>query len=216
MSAGDQAGPSVAGRVARRRVVVEPAGFAAVDRRGVDARFVVVRRVAGFVGAFVVAAFAVVAFGVAAFRVDAVGVVIAGAATLAAATGALAEERGFDVEAARLRAPAAGLAPARRRVDAAVGRVVVPVWRPRIPPMRADSSAISSRTSASRWLRLSRLFFVAFSSRPARQVSSERAAARANSSHSMWRASAAAGVMTAVLASVMSSPDSKFRVHSRP
>ena len=58
-------------------------------------------------------------------------------------------------------------------------------WRPRIAWTSAASSAISSRTSASRDVRLSRLFLLDFSSRAARHVSSDRAAASANSSQSM-------------------------------
>jgi hypothetical protein len=64
----------------------------------------------------------------------------------------------------------------------------------------AESSVISSRTSMSLALRFSRFFFDAFSSRDARQVSSDFAAARANSSHSRWRANAASGVIAGGLA----------------
>jgi hypothetical protein len=66
---------------------------------------------------------------------------------------------------------------------------------PWIAASNADNSAISSRTSVSRADRFSRFFFVAFSRRDARHVSSDRAAESANSSHSTWRASAASGVI---------------------
>jgi hypothetical protein len=203
---------------------VAAAGFVEVDRlRGVAAGFVVARFA---VDAFAVERFAVAAAADATLPEPAVaadatlpepavaaGVAVAVGTELAAATGVVAEERGFLADAGRLRAPTAGLAAARRRVEVDLDRDGAPAWRPRIPSMSAASSAISSRTSTSRKARFSRLFFVAFSSRPARHVSSERAAASANSSHSMWRASAAAGVITAVVVSVMSSPSSKFPPH---
>jgi hypothetical protein len=129
-------------------------------------------------------------------------VALGGVTALAAAAGAAADAR--DLAERRGPAFAPGFVLARgfvERVDLVVVRGPVGAWRPRIPAMRAVSSAISSRTSVSRAVRLSRLFFVAFTRRPARQASSERAAARANSSHSRWRANAAAGaIATAVVA----------------
>jgi hypothetical protein len=78
---------------------------------------------------------------------------------------------------------------------------------PRIPSSNADNSAISSRTSARRAVRFWRFRFVAFSRRDARHVSSDFAAASANSSHSTWRANAAAGVIA-----VVARPPSEFPV----
>jgi hypothetical protein len=177
------------------------AAFAAAVLAGVDRLRVVVDRLLVVVDRRVVARPA---------GLTAAGLVAAVGAPPAAAAGADAEPGAVD-EAAGLLRDAPGFAAERDLFDRAVDRRAVDrgaarVWRPRIPSMRARSSAISSRTSARRAVRLARLFFVAFSSRPARQVSSERAAASANSSHSMWRASAASGVITAVVVSVMSSP----------
>jgi hypothetical protein len=234
-------------------VVVGAAGFFAVDGRfrgvAVD-RFAVVRvvRVVRAAPAEALAARFLVVVAVLPEPAPAAAAAVGAGAALAAATGAAAAAA--DPDAARLRGPPArglaaaralaaprGLPVARVLVARAVERVV---WRPRIPSISAASSAISSRTSARREVRLSRLFFVAFSRRPTRHVSSDRAAASANSSHSMWRASAAAGVMAAavpvarelpvedadpvrevlpavlVVASVMSSPSSMPPVHSEP
>jgi len=120
-----------------------------------------------------------------------------------------ADAAAVDVDAcglgavARLRAAVAGGLARRVAPDfaaVAVDRDGALDLRPRIAWMSAASSAISSRTSARREVRLSSVFFVAFFRRAARQVSSERAAARAKSSHSTWRASARAGVIAPPLA----------------
>jgi len=176
MSAGGHAGPSAGGPAGRRarRVVVDPDGFFAVA--------------AGFLVAagLVAAGFAVV---------DRFRAVVARVAVVDAAA---ADADAFGAAAVRLRtAVARGLAaPAARGLAApAVDRDAALGLRPRIAWMSAASSAISSRTSARRDVRLSRVFFVAFFRRAARQVSSERAAARAKSSHSTWRAKASAGVI---------------------
>jgi hypothetical protein len=71
--------------------------------------------------------------------------------------------------------------PRRRGAGAALAP---PDWSFRMAATSAVNSSISSRTSVSRDSRFTRFFFVAFSRRPARYVSSERAAASANSSHS--------------------------------
>jgi hypothetical protein len=214
-SADGQAGPSVDDPVARRRVVLDAVGLAAVGFdagrvRGVVARLVVVPvavvpavRDRDRDGArFVAAAPAGAAAPTGAAATPAAEVALGGATALAAAAGAAADAR--DLAERRGPAFAPGFVLARgfvERVDLVVVRGPVGAWRPRIPAMRAVSSAISSRTSVSRAVRLSRLFFVAFTRRPARQASSERAAARANSSHSRWRANAAAGaIATAVVA----------------
>jgi len=135
--------------------------------------------------------------------------VTAGAAL---AAGAGADVAAADPDAADARVPAVrvvrargfaavrGLALARGLLDRAVPRDADGAWSRRIPAIRALSSAISSRTSARREVRFSRVFFVALSSRPTRHVSSDRAAAKANSSQSMWRARAAAGVIAAAAA----------------
>jgi hypothetical protein len=168
-------------------VALGAAGFAAVDRwRGVVARFVVVDRLEARLLVDVCAV------------AEAFGVAAAAGAVPAAATGAEVGALAFAAEAFLLRGVVDRfLVAARGLADAAVERDGPRALRPRMPSISAASSAISSRTSARRDVRLSRLFFVAFSRRAARQVSSERAATRANSSHSTWRASAAAGVMAA-------------------
>src|SRR5207245_4892340 len=74
-------------------------------------------------------------------------------------------------------------------------RRTVRAWRLLIPSRSAASSAISSRTSVIRACRFARFLVDAFSRRAARQVSSDRAAASANSSHSRCRVRAAVGVI---------------------
>jgi hypothetical protein len=94
------------------------------------------------------------------------------------------------------------LDPVRRRprdvadFDAAGSAVAALDWSDLMPWTSAASSATSADTSARRAVRLSRFLFVALSRRPRRRPSSSRAAASAYSSHSRWRASAAAGVIT--------------------
>jgi hypothetical protein len=174
----------LADELERRRV----AGFAAVGFavvRLVVARFVVVR--------FVVVRFAGVAEAVVADPGEAF------AAGFAALVGVVAVAA-FGLDAADAAAFAAGfrVVADRRPLDAgfepaapATGRA----WSAWIAASSAVSSSISSRTSWSRAVRRSRLRLVAFSSRPDRHVSSDFAAARANSSHSTWRASAIDGVI---------------------
>jgi hypothetical protein len=175
-------------------------GFVAVVEGFFDVADAVVERlrvVAGFLGVFVEVERAVVALDRVAGAGDAPPTEVAGAA-LADGAGAVA---GADPVDARRRGPV--VARLRGVVEPLRGPVVrvfarLPVWRSRIALTRAVSSAISSRTSARREVRLSRLFFVAFSSRAARQDSSDRAAVSANSSQSIWRARAAAGVSVAL------------------
>jgi hypothetical protein len=170
-------------------------------RRAGDTAFAVV---AFAVVAFAVVAFAVVAFAVVAFAgvVDVDRVAFRGAVDLVAAGAGLAVGAGVAagagvvagcrVDAARDTRGRAGFfaaAEADLDADARPARS----WRFRIAWRSADSSSISSRTSANRAARRSRLRLVAFSSRPARQVSSDRAAASANSSHSTWRVRASDG-----------------------
>ena len=237
-STGAQPGPLLADPGARRRrgVPADVAGFLGVEVAVVER----LRVVAGFLGVF-----ADVDRGVAdldrvadAGADDVPPAAVAGAATV---DGAGAVAAADAVDARRRGALVARLRGVVERFRGALARVFagLPVWRSRIALTSAVSSAISSRTSASRDVRLSRLFFVAFPSLAARHVSSERAAASANSSQSMWRARAAAGVIdglalergvaaavaalvaaalppVVVLASVMSSPSSVSRPpHSR-
>jgi hypothetical protein len=157
-------------------------------------RDVVARGVFAARGVVARARFAGAALAVAAAPASAGTVAAVGAAAKAVDAAPGRRPRFVGVVVRGLRVPVV-----RARVADAARRPLT-AWRPRIASTRADSSAISSRTSASRVVRFARLFLVALSRRPARHDSSVRAAASANSSHSMWRVSAAAGVIARRLA----------------
>jgi hypothetical protein len=227
-SAVDQDGED--GLAARRRVAGlvarVAAGFAELVLR------FVLRAVFGLAAAVAFGLAAAVAFGLAA--AVAFGLVAAVAFGLAAvlAFGLLAEALGLAADAAfgvaaataagRVAAAAAvGRAAAavledarrfaagallRRRVPAARGAATGRAWRFLSPCTRAPSSRTSAVTSASRTVRFSRFLSVACASRSRRRVSSSRAAASANSSHSTWRTTAATGVIAARTAFAIGSP----------
>ena len=128
MPAVDHAGPSVPGRLERRRVVVDPARFAAVDRvRGVDGRLRVARLVAGVVAAFVAAALVGAGFGffaaVEVAAVAAAGPLVVEGALPAGTAGAEVERRGLDAGVPRLRAAAAPAVAVARFVALALAAV---------------------------------------------------------------------------------------------
>jgi hypothetical protein len=139
----------------------------------------------GFAAVVALGLAAVVALGLAA---DLAEVVAFGAAAAAAAGRTLAAAIDGPVDFR-------GDALLRRRVPVARDDAAGRAWRFFSPSTRAPSSRTSAVTSASRTVRFSRFLSVARPSRSRRRVSSSRAAARANSSHSTWRTTAATGVI---------------------